>query len=58
MSPPPIQVSRTPAERKRAALVATGVAPRQFGRRKPARPHRDRKLEAALALSAPARHRA
>ena len=46
MSPLPIQLFRTSAERKRAAPVATGVAPNQFGRCNPAQPLCGRTTEA------------
>ena len=42
-----VRLPRTPAQRKRDALIAAGVAPSSFGKRKPAQLHRDRKREAA-----------
>ncbi len=41
-----VRLQRTPAQRKRDALIAAGVAPSRFGKRKPTQPHRDRKREA------------
>ncbi len=42
-----IKSQRTPAQRKRDALVRAGIAPSRFGRRQSVQPHRDRKREAA-----------
>ena len=42
-----VRLKRTQAQRKRDALIAAGVAPSAFGKRKPTQPHRDRKREAA-----------
>lgn len=41
-----IKIPRTPAQRKRDALIAAGVAPSQFGKHKAGQPHRDRKRAA------------
>lgn len=41
------KIPRNNGQRKREALLAAGIAPSQFGKRKPAQPHRDRKHEAA-----------
>ena len=42
-----IKIKRSNVVRKREALIAAGVAPSHFGKRKPGQPHRDRKHEAA-----------
>ncbi len=42
-----VKIPRTHAQRRRDALIAAGVAPSGFGKRKAAQPHRDRKHAAA-----------
>ena len=42
-----VKILRTQAQRKRDALIAAGIAPSGFGKRKAAQAHRDRKRAGA-----------